>query len=68
MVRKIAFLVLPEFSHLTRSCARVFTDAYVRRLAELTPRIVLRDAAPPALDAEDCNAERDPPHDAMAAD
>jgi hypothetical protein len=61
-------LVLPEFSHLTRSCARVFTDAYVRRLAELTPRIVLRNGAPPALDAEDCSAERDPPHDATAVD
>ena len=28
-------LVLPEWSHLSRKCARVFTDAYVRRLVEL---------------------------------
>ncbi|HEY2445694.1 MAG TPA: hypothetical protein VGI20_08160 [Rhizomicrobium sp.] len=47
-------LVIPEFSHLSRACAAVFTDAYVRRLAELTPRIRLRPDAPMALAARDC--------------
>jgi hypothetical protein len=28
-------LTLPEYSHLTRRCSVVFTDAYVRRLTEL---------------------------------
>ena len=39
-------LSLPEWSHLNRKCATVFTDAYVRRLAELTPRLKLRADAP----------------------
>ena len=47
-------LVLPELSHLTRACATVFTDAYVRRLAELTPRLKLRPGAPPPLGREHC--------------
>ena len=47
-------LTLPEWSHLNRACARVFTDAYVRRLAELTPRIKLRADAPPPLTRADC--------------
>jgi hypothetical protein len=47
-------LEVPEFSHLTRACARVFTDAYVRRLAELTPRLQIRADAPPPLAAADC--------------
>ena len=47
-------LTLPEWSHLNRKCARVFTDAYVRRLAELTPRLKLRPDAPPPLDRNDC--------------
>jgi hypothetical protein len=47
-------LVLPEFSHLTRKCSAVFTDAYVRRLAELTPRLKLRADAPPPLSRLDC--------------
>ncbi len=29
-------LVIPEWSHLSRKCAAVFTDAYVRRLVQLT--------------------------------
>ena len=32
-------LTMPEWSHLNRACAPVFTDAYVRALARLTPRI-----------------------------
>jgi len=47
-------LVLPEWSHLNRRCATVFTDAYVRRLAELTPRLRLRADAPPPLTRADC--------------
>ena len=47
-------LTLPEWSHLNRACASVFTDAYVRRLSELTPRLKLRQSAPPPLDRSDC--------------
>ena len=47
-------LVLPEFSHLSRRCATVFTDAYVRRLVQLTPRLKLRADAPPPLSRGDC--------------
>ena len=47
-------LVLPEWSHLNRKCATVFTDAYVRRLTELTPRLKLRRNAPPPLSRADC--------------
>ena len=47
-------LTLPEWSHLNRKCAAVFTDAYVRRLAELTPRLKLRPDAPPLLAKPDC--------------
>jgi len=47
-------LVLPDWSHLTRRCARVFTDAYVRRIVELTPRLRLRKDAPPPLSRADC--------------
>ncbi len=47
-------LVLPEWSHLSRSCSRVFTDAYVRRLVELTPRLKLRADAPAPLSRADC--------------
>jgi len=47
-------LVLPEFSHLSRKCATVFTDAYVRRLIELTPRLKLRADAPAPLSRTDC--------------
>jgi len=47
-------LVLPEWSHLSRKCAAVFTDAYVRRLAQLTPRLKLRPDAPPPLTRADC--------------
>jgi hypothetical protein len=47
-------LTLPEWSHLNRKCSRVFTDAYVRRLAELTPRLKLRADAPRPLTRADC--------------
>ena len=47
-------LTLPEFSHLTRKCAIVFTDAYVRRLVQLTGRLKLRADAPPPLSRADC--------------
>jgi hypothetical protein len=47
-------LTLPEWSHLNRKCATVFTDAYVRRLAALTPRVKLRANAPPQLTRADC--------------
>ena len=47
-------LTLPEWSHLNRACATVFTDAYVRRLASLTPRLTLKKDAPPPLTRDDC--------------
>jgi hypothetical protein len=48
-------LVLPEYSHLSHACATVFTDAYVRALAQLTPRLILLAQAPPPLAPADCN-------------
>jgi len=51
-------LNLPEWSHLSGKCATVFTDAYVRRLTELTPRLRLRPDAPPPLSRADCVAAR----------
>ena len=47
-------LELPEYSHLSRKCAAVFTDAYVRRLVQLTPRLKLQANAPPPLDRSYC--------------
>lgn len=47
-------LYLPEWSHLSRRCSTVFTDAYVREIAKLSPRLRLSAAAPPALGPEDC--------------
>jgi hypothetical protein len=47
-------LLLPEYSHLSRACATVFTDAYVRALANLTPRLTLRPGAARALSRADC--------------
>jgi hypothetical protein len=51
-------LELPEWSHLSRKCATVFTDAYVRRLVQLTPRLRLRTDAPPPLSSADCVPQR----------
>jgi hypothetical protein len=48
-------LVLPEYSHLSRACATVFTDAYVRAVARLTPRLTLLAQTPPPLAPADCN-------------
>ncbi len=59
-------LTTPEWSHLSRACAVVFTDAYVRRLAQLTPRIALRADAPPPLTAADC-VRTAPPATVIAA-
>ncbi|HET6942220.1 MAG TPA: hypothetical protein VFH89_08670 [Sphingomicrobium sp.] len=47
-------LTLPEWSHLSRRCATVFTDIYVRRLTELAPRFKLRPDAPLPLTRADC--------------
>lgn len=47
-------LTLPEWSHLNRQCATVFTDAYARALAAQTPRLKLRADAPPPLTRDDC--------------
>lgn len=47
-------LAIPEWSHLSRKCATVFTDAYVRRLVQLTPRLHLVGDAPPPLTRADC--------------
>ena len=53
-LRQAQNLTLPEWSHLNRACATVFTDAYVRALAERTPRLKLRADAPRALGRADC--------------
>lgn len=50
-------LDLPEFSHLSRTCATVYTDAYVRRLVQLTPRVKLRADAPPPLSTANCKGQ-----------
>ncbi len=47
-------LILPEGSHLSHACATVFTDAYIRSIAEMTPMLSLRPDAPPALATHDC--------------
>jgi hypothetical protein len=47
-------LTLPEGSHLSRACATVFTDAYLRDLAGKTPLLHLQPGAPPALSTRDC--------------
>ncbi|MET0582922.1 MAG: hypothetical protein ABWY48_02375 [Pseudoxanthomonas sp.] len=52
-------LDLPEWSHLSRRCATVFTDAYVRELAGVSDRIPLRADAPPALGRVDCETQID---------
>ena len=47
-------LTIPEESHLNRACATVFTDAYVRALTKVTPRLTLLPGAPPVLHPADC--------------
>jgi hypothetical protein len=47
-------LILPESSHLTHACATVFTDAYIRVVAQSTPLLHLKSDLPPALSTRDC--------------
>lgn len=47
-------LDIPELSHLSRTCAKVFTDAYVRALSKRTARLPLRVDAPAPLTPDDC--------------
>jgi hypothetical protein len=47
-------LSLPESSHLSHACATVFTDMYIRRLAQQTPLLHLKPNLPPALSSYDC--------------
>jgi hypothetical protein len=47
-------LTLPEGSHLSRACATVFTDAYLRNLAGKTSLLHLQPGAPPALSTRNC--------------
>jgi len=47
-------LDIPELSHLSRTCAKVFTDAYVRALVARVPRLALKPDAPAALSPADC--------------
>jgi hypothetical protein len=47
-------LNLPESSHLSHACAIVFTDAYIRTVTQLTPRLRLKSDAPPPLSTADC--------------
>lgn len=51
---EVRHLIMPEWSHLNRACATVFTDAYVRRLTTLTPRLKLRAEAPAPLTRDNC--------------
>jgi hypothetical protein len=52
-------LDLPEYSHVSSACARVFTDAMIRAVAERIPRVHLKPDAPPLLGPADC-ARRSP--------
>lgn len=47
-------LTLPESGHLSRACATVFTDAYLRNLIGKTPLLHLRPDAPTALSTRNC--------------
>jgi hypothetical protein len=51
---EVQSLTLPEGSHLSRACATVFTDAYLRNLAGKTPLLHLQSGAPPALSTRNC--------------
>jgi hypothetical protein len=52
----VQHLTLPESSHLSHACATVFTDAYIRILAQQTPLLHLKPDLPPALTTRDCVA------------
>ena len=54
LLPSVRHLIMPEWSHLNRACATVFTDAYVRRLTTLTPRLKLRAGAPLPLTRDAC--------------
>jgi hypothetical protein len=47
-------LNLPEGSHLSHACATVFTDAYIRSVAQQTRLLPLKSSLPPALSTRDC--------------
>jgi len=47
-------LTLPESSHLSRACATVFTDAYIRSLADQTALLHLRPNSAPRLSTRNC--------------
>ena len=47
-------LVLPEGSHLTHACATVFTDVYIRKVAEETRLLPLKPGLPPPSSTRDC--------------
>jgi hypothetical protein len=54
-------LWLPEGSHLSRACATVFTDAYVRAVAGVTPRLTLLAQSLTPLSPADCHAPASAP-------
>jgi hypothetical protein len=47
-------LNLPESSHLSRACATVFTDAYIRSLADQTALLHLKPNPAPRLSTRNC--------------
>ena len=47
-------IAIPEMSHVSAACQKVFTDAYVRALTKLTPRLTLRPDTGAPLTAADC--------------
>lgn len=49
-----AHLPMPDYSHTTKACARLFTDMYVRRMATLTDRLPLLSNLPAPLTPDDC--------------
>ncbi|VWX47197.1 conserved hypothetical protein [Novosphingobium sp. 9U] len=50
-------LDIPELSHVSAACRPLFTDAYVRAIALLIPRLPLRADAPPPLAAGSCSPQ-----------
>jgi hypothetical protein len=47
-------LTLPESSHLSRACATVFTDAYIRSLSDQTALLHLLPNSAPRLSTRNC--------------